>query len=109
MGDLDIIAMKALEKDRTRRYDTASGLAADVQRFLNDEPIVARPPSLAYRFTKFARRNRVAVVTSALVLVSLVAGIVATSWMAAVAWRERQGGRDGDGRPGVEAQRRIGC
>lgn len=82
MGDLDIIAMKALEKDRTRRYDTASGLAADVQRFLHDEPIVARPPSPAYRFTKFARRNRVAVVTAALVLASLVAGVVATSWMA---------------------------
>ena len=70
LGDLDIIAMKALEKDRTRRYDTASGLAADVQRFLDDEPIVARPPSLAYRFTKFARRNRVAMVTSSLVLVA---------------------------------------
>ena len=81
-GDLDWIVMKALEKDRTRRYETASGLAADVQRFLNDEPIVARSPSLAYRFTKFARRNRVAMVTSALVLASLVVGIVATSWMA---------------------------
>ena len=63
--------MKALEKDRTRRYDTASGLADDVERFLKDEPIVARSPSLAYRFAKFARRNRTAVVTSAVVLVSL--------------------------------------
>ncbi len=85
MGDLDVIVMKALEKDRTRRYDTASGFAADVQRFLEDEPIVARPPSLTYRLTKFARRNRVAVMTSTLVLASLVSGVVAASWMAVVA------------------------
>ena len=89
-GDLDVIVMKAIEKDRTRRYDAASGLASDVQRFLNDEPIVARSPSLAYRFAKFTRRNRVAVATCALVLVSLVCGIVATSWMAAVARYEAE-------------------
>ena len=57
-GDLDIIAMKALEKDRTRRYDTASGLADDVQRFLKDEPIVARSPSRAYRFTSSLAATR---------------------------------------------------
>ena len=102
LGDLDIIAMKALEKDRTRRYDTASGLAADVQRFLNDEPILARPPSLAYRFTKFARRNRVAVVTSAIVLATLVAGIVGTTWMATVARRRRKGP---NAKPNAQARR----
>ena len=57
-GDLDCIVMKALEKDRTRRFDTASSLAADVQRYLNDEPIEARPPSTTYRLTKFTRRHR---------------------------------------------------
>ncbi|HXJ74843.1 MAG TPA: serine/threonine-protein kinase, partial [Candidatus Dormibacteraeota bacterium] len=57
-GDLDWIVMKALEKDRARRYDTANGLAMDLQRYLTDEPVVARPPSKLYRFQKLARRNR---------------------------------------------------
>lgn len=60
-GDLDWIVMKAMEKDRTRRYDTASAMADDIRRYLHDEPIVARPPSAVYRLRKFARRNRVAV------------------------------------------------
>src|SRR5215471_5671211 len=59
-GDLDWIVMKALEKDRTRRYDTASGMATDVERFLQNEPVLARPPSQLYRLRKFARRNRAA-------------------------------------------------
>ena len=57
-GDLDWIAMKALEKDRTRRYDTANGLARDIDRFLRDEPVEASPPTSRYRFNKFARRNK---------------------------------------------------
>ena len=57
-GDLDWIVMKALEKDRTRRYETANGLAADVQRYLADEPVEACPPSAVYRFRKFARRQQ---------------------------------------------------
>src|SRR5262249_40051154 len=57
-GELDWIVMKALEKDRNRRYETASAFAADVQRYLHDEPVEACPPSAAYRFRKFARRNR---------------------------------------------------
>ena len=77
-GDLDVIAMKSIEKDRTRRYDTASALADDVRRFLNDEPIVARSPSVVYRFTKLARRYRVAAATSLVVMASLICGIVAT-------------------------------
>jgi serine/threonine protein kinase len=60
-GDLDWIVMKALEKDRTRRYETANGFARDVQRYLTDEAIEARPPSARYRLRKFVRRNRVAV------------------------------------------------
>ena len=57
-GDLDWIVMKALEKDRTRRYDTASSLAVDIQRFLHDEPVAARRPSTGYRMHKFVYRNR---------------------------------------------------
>jgi serine/threonine-protein kinase len=60
-GELDWIVMKALEKDRNRRYETASALATDVQRYLHDEPVRACPPSTWYRFRKFARRNRGAV------------------------------------------------
>ena len=63
-GELDWIVMKALEKDRSRRYETASGFAADVRRYLADEPVEACPPSAWYRFGKFARRNRGALVTS---------------------------------------------
>src|SRR5207302_1399025 len=59
-GDLDWIVMKALEKDRARRYETANGLASDIQRYLADEPVVARPPSKLYRFQKLARRNKLA-------------------------------------------------
>ena len=57
-GELDWIVMKCLEKDRNRRYETANGFAADVQRYLNDEPVQACPPSAWYRFRKFARRNK---------------------------------------------------
>src|SRR6266849_1472395 len=62
-GELDWIAMKALEKDRDRRYETASGFAADVQRYLHDEPVQACPPSAGYRLRKFVRRNRVGMTT----------------------------------------------
>src|SRR5438132_11080754 len=57
-GELDWIVMKTLEKDRNRRYETANGFAADVQRYLNDEPVQACPPSALYRFRKLARRNK---------------------------------------------------
>src|SRR5580704_5513063 len=75
-GDLDWIVMKALEKDRTHRYETASGLAMDVERHLADEPVLACPPSAVYRFAKFARRNRVAFTTSIVVLAAILAGTV---------------------------------
>ncbi|MGE4001623.1 MAG: protein kinase [Planctomycetaceae bacterium] len=68
-GELDWIVMKALEKDRSRRYETANGLAMDVQRYLNDEPVVACPPSVSYRLSKVLRRNKVAAgITVAVVL-----------------------------------------
>jgi hypothetical protein len=86
-GDLDVIVMKALEKDRNRRYDTASGFADDVRRYLEDQPILARSPSLAYRVTKFSRRYRWAITTAALFVGVLLAGIGATTWMAIKAQR----------------------
>jgi eukaryotic-like serine/threonine-protein kinase len=83
-GELDWIVMKCLEKDRNRRYETATGLAADVQRYMNDETVQACPPSAWYRFRKFARRNRAALaMASAVALVVSVAVAVST----AVIWR----------------------
>jgi serine/threonine protein kinase/tetratricopeptide (TPR) repeat protein len=71
-GELDWIVMKALEKDRGRRYETATGLALDVQRYLADEPVVACPPSVGYRLRKFARRHKAGLAVAALVLFFLV-------------------------------------
>jgi tetratricopeptide (TPR) repeat protein/serine/threonine protein kinase len=71
-GELDWIVMKALEKDRNRRYETANGFAMDVQRYLSDEPVLACPPSAWYRFRKFARRNRAGLAVAALLLVFAV-------------------------------------
>ena len=74
-GDLDWIVMKALEKDRTRRFETANGFASDVQRFLKNEPVEARPPSNVYRFQKLVRRNKTAFAGAAAVLAALVLGM----------------------------------
>ena len=71
--------MKCLEKDRTRRYETANGFAMDVQRYLADEPVLACPPSAGYRFKKFVRRNKGPVLAVTVVLLSLVGGIVGTT------------------------------
>jgi tetratricopeptide (TPR) repeat protein len=79
-GELDWIVMKALDKDRSRRYETANGFAMDLQRYLADEPVSAGPPSAAYRLRKFVRRNRAAVLTAAAILVVLVAGIAGTTF-----------------------------
>ena len=78
-GELDWIVMKALEKDRNRRYETANGLAMDVQRYLADEPVQACPPSAGYRFRKFVRRNKVSVLAAAIVFLALVAGTIGTA------------------------------
>jgi WD40 repeat protein len=96
-GDLDWIVMKALEKDRGRRYDTANSLALDIQRFLHDEPVLAGPPAAGYRLRKFLRRHKKPVITGALVVLTLVAGVVASTWQAVRATRaevEAQGQRD---------------
>ena len=74
-GDLDWIALKALEKDRTRRYASASELAADIKRHLDSEPVLARPPSTVYRMKKFIRKHRLAVAAAAALSVSLVGGL----------------------------------
>jgi len=87
--DLDWIVMKCLEKDRSRRYETANGLAADLQRHLANEPVSARPPSAVYRLRKMVRRNKLAFIASAILVLALVGGIVATSWQAIRANRER--------------------
>ena len=79
-GELDWIVMKALEKDRNRRYETASGLARDIERYLHDEPVLACPPTAAYRLRKFCERNKGPVRRSAVVLLALVGGIVGTTW-----------------------------
>jgi eukaryotic-like serine/threonine-protein kinase len=86
-GDLDWIVMKCLDKDRERRYETTNGLAADIQRYLTNEPITARPPTVTYRFRKALRRNRLAFTTSALVALSLVAGAGLSTWQAIRATR----------------------
>ncbi|MGE0482283.1 MAG: protein kinase [Phycisphaerae bacterium] len=74
-GDLDWITMKAIDKDRTRRYETANGLALDVQRYLNNEPVLAGPPGVGYKLAKFARRNRGLFIGAALVTTALFAGL----------------------------------
>ncbi len=79
-NELDWIVMKALEKDRTRRYDTANGFAADVNRYLTGDAVQAHPPSTAYRVKKFVRRNRGQVIAASLVFLTLLAGILGTSW-----------------------------
>jgi WD40 repeat protein/serine/threonine protein kinase len=75
-GELDWIVMKALEKDRNRRYDTASAFAADVQRYLHDEPVQACPPSVLYRFRKFARRNKTALLAASAVGCTLLLAVI---------------------------------
>ena len=89
-GELDWIVMKALEKDRNRRYETASGFAADIERYLNDEPVEACPPSALYRFRKFARRNKLGVAAGLAVAAALVLGVAGTTGGMIWALRERK-------------------
>src|SRR5262249_25648260 len=89
-GELDWIVLKALEKDRNRRYETANGFAMDVQRYLADEPVRACPPSAGYRLRKFARRNRGPVLALGVILFVLSVGVIGTAWQAARAERERE-------------------
>ena len=77
-GELDWIVMKTLEKDRNRRYETANGLAADLQRYLSDEPVQACPPSAGYRFKELVRRHKGPALAAAVVAAALVLGIAGT-------------------------------
>jgi WD40 repeat protein/serine/threonine protein kinase len=81
-GELDWIVMKALEKDRGRRYDTAKGLGRDIERYLADEPVLACPPSAGYRLRKLLLRHRGPALAAALVLTALLAGVVVSSLLA---------------------------
>jgi serine/threonine protein kinase/tetratricopeptide (TPR) repeat protein len=81
-NDLDWIVMKCLEKDRARRYETANGLARDIERHINCEPVVAGPPSNLYRFQKFVRRNKLMFRAATAVLTVLVLGVAASIWQA---------------------------
>ena len=80
-GDLDLIVMKALEKDRAHRYETANGLARDIERHLNNEPVVACPPNVMYRCQKFIRRNRLAFAAGTAVVLTALIGLGFSTWM----------------------------
>jgi serine/threonine protein kinase len=86
-GDLDWIVMKALEKDRKRRYETANALAMDIHRYLNNEPIIARPPSQTYRLQKLVRRNKVVFAAGAVIALVLILGLAVSTWLF---FRERE-------------------
>src|SRR5262249_19892876 len=81
-GELDWVVMRCLEKDRSRRYDTASNLARDVERYLKDEPVEARPPSTWYRLRKAARRHRTALSLAGAVAATLLMGTTVAVWQA---------------------------
>ena len=93
-GGLDWIVMKTLEKDRNRRYGTANGLAADIDRHLNHEPVVAGPPSAMYRMSKFVRRHRTGAAVAAVIAVVLTAGFMGTGWGMMNAMEARDAERD---------------
>jgi tetratricopeptide (TPR) repeat protein len=86
-GDLDWIVMKALEKDRNRRFDTANGLALDIQRYIESEPVLARPPSRRYRFKKLVLRNKIVFVAAGAVALALLIGLGMSTWLF---FRERE-------------------
>ncbi len=88
-GELDWIAMKCLEKDRNRRYETASSLARDVEHYLADEPVQACPPSTSYRFRKFARRNKTLLAAGSAIAVTIVVGLGVSMWQYLRATTER--------------------
>jgi eukaryotic-like serine/threonine-protein kinase len=88
-SELDWVVMKCLEKQRDRRYETANGLARDLQRYLADEPVEARPPSAGYRIGKFLRRNKGPVIAASLLVLALVAGVVGTTLGLLEARRQR--------------------
>lgn len=106
-GDLDWIVLKALEKDRRRRYQTATGLAMDVERFLRDQPVLARPPSRRYLLWKAMRRNRLTYAAVAAVVLALGIGLATSTWL----WQRERRAREEQQRlrqVAEESQRREG-
>lgn len=89
-GDIEIIVFRALEKDRVRRYSSATELGGDIERYLRDEPILARRPSTLYQLQKFVRRQKALVAGVAAVFIVLIAGIIASTWEAVLACRADQ-------------------
>ena len=102
-GDLDCIVMKALEKDRNRRYETANGLAMDIRRYIDNEPVVARPPSRLYRLEKLVRRNKIIFAAVGAVAVTLLIGLGSSTWLF---FREREA-REQETRLRAEAEDRA--
>lgn len=88
-GELDWIVMKAMDKDRSRRYETANGLALDIQRYLTDEPVQACPPSASYRCRKFAHRHQFALITTGVVVAVILLGLAGTTWQAIATSQQR--------------------
>ncbi len=103
-GDLDWIVMKCLEKDRTRRYDTANGLAQDLERHLHNEPVIARPPSTFYRLHKLYRRNKLAFAAAMAVAAALCLGVIASTWQAVRATRAQREALQSQAREAVQRQ-----
>jgi serine/threonine protein kinase/Flp pilus assembly protein TadD len=101
-GELDWIVMKALEKDRNRRYESASAFAADVQRHLEDEPVLACPPSKLYRLGKFVRRHKAGLGVAALLLLAMLLGASGLLW-----WVQKRTGAEGEARVAIEEARQL--
>jgi serine/threonine protein kinase/tetratricopeptide (TPR) repeat protein len=95
-GELDWIVLKALEKDRGRRYATANGFAADVQRYLAGEPVQAAPPSVRYRLGKLARKHRTALTTAAVIALLLMAAVAVSTWQAVLATQAESAARSAE-------------
>ncbi|MHC4623977.1 MAG: protein kinase domain-containing protein, partial [Planctomycetota bacterium] len=104
-GDLDWIVMKTLEKDRTRRYETANELARDVERHLSDEPVVAGPPGTVYRLRKFVKRHRTGVTFCLSVAAVVVAGLIVSTVM--YLWAEHARGKEATARSQAEQAERV--
>jgi serine/threonine protein kinase len=103
-GELDWVVMKCLEKQRDRRYETANALARDIQRYLADEPVEARPPSFGYRAGKLLRRNKGPVIAASLVFVALIAGMAGTTWGLVEARRQEAEAKKHEGFARKEAE-----
>jgi WD40 repeat protein/serine/threonine protein kinase len=106
-GELDWIVMKALEKDRNRRYETANGLVRDVERYLADDPVEACPPTLGYRLRKFTRKHKASLVTTTLFLLLILAGTSISVWQAVRATKAEQAARNNESRANAEATKAL--